>query len=190
MAIMHRMHHDPKTQSGPQTTGVTIHWISQYDLFAHLMGLGVDGSNSRLITEMAKIKPGDKVLDVGCGTGDLTLAAAKYIGATGSAYGIDAAPEEIEIARKKAQRSDSNAIFNVGLIEKLDFADATFAIVISRLVIHHLPHDLKRQGFREIYRMLKPGGLVFIADFKPPTSPLLAHLTSASACIPGLTKFN
>ncbi|MBI4789033.1 MAG: methyltransferase domain-containing protein [Chloroflexi bacterium] len=173
------MHDHAKTKSGPETTGVTIHWTSQHDIFARLMGLGVNGSNSRTIIEMAKIKPGDKVLDMGCGTGDLTLTAAKSTGASGSAYGIDAAPEGIEIARKKAKRSGVAAIFNVGLIEKLDFADANFDVVISRLVIHHLPDDLKRRGFEEIFRVLKPGGRVFLADFKPPTNPLLAHAAIA-----------
>lgn len=176
---MHRMHHDPITKSGPETTGATIHWTSQHDIFVSLMGLGVNGPNSRMIIEMAKIKPGDKVLDVGCGTGDLTLTAKKYAGASGSANGIDASPEGIDIARKKAERGGSGAVFEVGLIERIAYPDATFDVVISRLVIHHLPDDLKRQGFSEIYRVLKPGGLCFLADFKPPTNPLLVHVISA-----------
>ena len=176
---MHRMHNDPKARSGPETAGATIHWTSQYDIFASLIGLGVNGPNSRMIIEMAKIKPGDKVLDVGCGTGDLTLTAKKYAGASGSAYGIDASPEGVDMARKKAKRSGSETVFEVGLIEKIAYPDATFDVVISRLVIHHLPDDLKRQGFKEIYRVLKPGGLFFLADFKPPTNPILAHVTSA-----------
>jgi len=176
---MHRMHNDPKTRSGPETTGITIHWASQYDLFTGLMGLGVNRPNSRMVVEMAKIKPGDKVLDVGCGTGNLTLTAKKYAGASGSANGIDASPEMIELARKKAKRTGTEAVFDVGLIEMIAFPDATFDVVISRLVIHHLPDDLKRQGFVEIFRVLKPGGLFFLADFNPPTNPALAHVTSA-----------
>jgi ubiquinone/menaquinone biosynthesis C-methylase UbiE len=172
---MHRMHNDPKTKDGPETTGITIHWASQYDFFTGLMGLGVNSPNSRMVVEMAKIKPGDKILDVGCGTGNLTLTAGKF----GSAYGIDSSPEMIEIARKKATRSGSATVFDVGLIEKIAFPDSTFDVVISRLVIHHLPDDLKRQGFAEIFRVLKPGGLFFIADFNPPTNPILAHVTSA-----------
>ena len=105
---MHRMHHGPQTKSGPETTGATIHWVPQYDIFASLMGLGVNGSNSRMIIEMSKIKPGDKILDVGCGTGDLTLTAKKYAGASGSAYGIDPSPEGIDIARKKAKHSGAH----------------------------------------------------------------------------------
>jgi len=176
---MHRMHNVPKTASGPETTGATIHWASQYDIFTSLLGLGVNRPNSRMIVEMAKIEPGDKVLDVGCGTGNLTLTAQRYAGASGSAYGIDASPEMIAVAQKKARRSGSGTAFEVGLIEAIAYPDATFDVVISRLVIHHLPDDLKRQGFREIYQVLKPGGLFFLADFKPPTNPVLAHVTSA-----------
>ncbi|MBI4788917.1 MAG: methyltransferase domain-containing protein [Chloroflexi bacterium] len=173
---MHTMHRDPQAKRGPETTGAVIHWTPQHDIFVRLMGLGVDGSNSRMVVEMAKIKPGDKVLDVGCGTGDLTLTAKKYAGASGSAHGIDASPEGIAIARKKAERSGDGAVFDVGLIEKLAYPDATFDVVISRLVIHHLPDELKRQGFKEIYRVLKPGGLFFLVDFKPPSNPVLAHV--------------
>ena len=176
---MHRMHDDLKTRSGPETTGATIHKASQYDIHTGLMGLGVNRSNSRMIIEMAKIKLGDKVLDVGCGTGNLTLTAKRYAGASGSAYGIDASPEMIDVARKKAKRTGSETDFEVGLIEKIAYPDATFDVVISRLVIHHLPDDLKRQGFAEIFRVLKPGGLFFLADFNPPANPILAHVASA-----------
>jgi demethylmenaquinone methyltransferase/2-methoxy-6-polyprenyl-1,4-benzoquinol methylase/phosphoethanolamine N-methyltransferase len=142
------------------------------------MGLGVNGSNSRMVVEMAGIQPGDKVLDVGCGTGNLTLTAKRYAG-SGSVYGIDASPEMIEEARKKARRSGSAATFELGLIEKLPYPDATFDVVVSRLVIHHLPDDLKRRGFAEIFRVLKPGGRLFLADFDPPTNSLLKHVVNA-----------
>lgn len=176
---MYSMHNDPKTKSGLETTGATLHKASQYDIHTSLMGLGVNRSNSRMIIEMAKIKPGDKVLDVGCGSGNLTLTAQEYAGASGSVYGIDGAPEMIEVARQKAKRSGSEAVFEVGLIEKIPYPEATFDVVISRLVIHHLPDDLKRRGFTEILRVLKPGGWIFLADFNPPTNPILAHIASA-----------
>ena len=175
---MHSMHNDSKTRNGPETTGATLHKASQYDIHTGLMGLGVNGPNSRMIIKMAKIKPGDKVLDVGCGSGNLTLTAKKYVGASGSAYGIDAAPEMIEVACKKAKRNGFEAIFEIGLIEKIPYLDATFDVVINRLVIHHLPDDLKRRGFAEIFRVLKPGGHFFVADFKPPTNPVLAHVAT------------
>jgi ubiquinone/menaquinone biosynthesis C-methylase UbiE len=178
MTGMHKMHNDSETKSGPQTKGATIHSASQYDFHTSLMGLGVNRANSRMIVEMAKIKPGNRVLDVGCGSGNLTLTAKKYVGPSGSAYGIDAAPEMIEIARKKAERSRMEATFQVGLIEEIPYSDASFDVVISRLVIHHLPQEVRRRGFAEIFRVLRPGGVVFLADFKPPTNPVLARVAS------------
>ena len=179
MATMHGMRNDHKAKNGPETTGAVIHWTSPHDILVRLMGLGVNGANSRMIIEKANIKSGEKVLDVGCGTGDLTLTAKNYAGASGSAYGIDPSPEGIDLARKKAERMSLEAVFEVGLIEKIPYPDATFDVVISRLVIHHLPDDLKRQGFAEIFRVLRLGGRVFLADFRPPTNPILAHLASA-----------
>lgn len=176
---MDRLHNEPRINSGPRTAGRTIHWASQYDLITGLLGLGVNRANSRMVIELASIKPGDRVLDVGCGTGNLTLTAHTYAGSSGKVYGIDASPEMIQVAKQKASRSRREVIFDVGLIEKLAFPDATFDVVISRLVIHHLPDDLKRNGFAEILRVLKPGGHLLIADFIPPTNPVLNHLTSA-----------
>lgn len=177
---MHKNHKHLEKVKGPQTTGATIHWVPQYDFFAGLMGLGVKGSNTRQVIGMAQVKPGDKVLDVGCGTGDLTLAAQNAAGPTGLACGIDPAPEGIAVAQGKAGRLNSAAKFSVGLIEKIDFPDAAFDLAISRLVIHHLPDDLKRQGFAEVFRVLKPGGRLFMVDFKPPSSPILKHLVLAA----------
>lgn len=176
---MHGTHHHAKTRSGPQTAGATLHKASQYDLHTRLLGLGFNRPNSKLIIEMAMIKPGDKVLDVGCGSGNLTLTAKIYAGPSGSVYGIDAAPEMIEIAKKKAARLRLEAVFDVGLIENLAFPDAIFDVVMSRLVIHHLPGDLKRRGFAEMFRVLKPGARLFLADFQPSTNPILAHIVSA-----------
>ncbi len=176
---MHGMQNELKTGSGPETKGITLHNASRYDIHTNLMGLGVNGSNSRMVVEMAKLQQGNKVLDVGCGTGNLTLTAKKYVGASGSVYGIDASPEMIAEARKKANHIGLEGTFEIGLIEKLPYPDATFDVVISRLVIHHLPDDLKRQGFAEICRVLKPGGRLFVADFNPPSNPILARVTFA-----------
>jgi ubiquinone/menaquinone biosynthesis C-methylase UbiE len=176
---MHRMNNEPRIKDAPETTGVTIHWAGQYEFFTRLLGLGTDGSNSRMVIELAHIKPGDHVLDVACGTGSLTLTARSAAGPTGKVHGIDAAPEMIEVARQKAARLHSAVVFDVGLIEQLAFPTSSFDVVISRLAIHHLPDDLKHKGFAEILRVLKPGGHLLIADFRAPSNPVLNHITSA-----------
>lgn len=176
---MHKLHNAPSMEHGPQTEGITLHWASRYDLMSRLSGMGPSGRNSKMVIELARIKPGDSVLDAACGTGNLTLTAQSYAGPTGKVVGIDAAPEMIEFARAKAARTGVKVAFQVGLIEQLEFPDATFDVVISRLAIHHLPDHLKHKGFAEILRVLKPGGHVLIADFKPPANPIISHITSA-----------
>ncbi len=176
---MNRHHHSMEHSAGPETSGVILHWFPQYDFFAGLIGLGVNGSNSRMVVEMAQIKPGEIVLDVGCGTGDLTLAAQNAAGPAGLVYGIDPSSDGVEMARKKATKRGFATRFDVGLIEKLEFPEATFDVAISRLMIHHLPDELKQKGFAEIYRVLKPGGRLFMVDFQPPSNPVLRHFSSA-----------
>ena len=176
---MHRLHNQPRIKNGPQTTGTTIHWASRYDLLTSMLGLGANRPNSRMVIELANVKPGDRVLDVGCGTGSLSLTAQSYAGPSGKVYAIDAAPEMIEVAKKKASRSGLGVVFEVGLIEELAFPDATFDVVISRLAMHHLPDDLKRRGLAEVLRVLKPGGKFLIADFNPPSNPVLNHIATA-----------
>src|SRR5215208_4665348 len=120
--IMHQTHKPPEESRGPKTRGSTLHKASQYDFHTRMMGLGVNQPNSKMIVEMAKIKQGDTVLDVGCGSGNLTLTAKRYAGMSGSVYGIDASPEMINVARKKAKHSGANVLFDVGVIEELPFA--------------------------------------------------------------------
>ncbi len=175
---MHRIHNEPRIQNAPETSGRTLHWAGRYDIMSVLLGMGVNSSNSRMVVELAQIKPGDSVLDVACGTGNLTLTAKAYAGADAKVHGIDASPEMIEVARKKTARSKYKVVFDVGLIEKLDFPDGTFDVVISRLAIHHLPDDLKPKAFAEILRVLKPGGHLLIADFSQPSNHVMGHLTA------------
>ena len=176
---MHKFQNEPGIENSPQTSGTVLHRASQYDFHTRLLGLGSNGRNSRMVIELAKIQPGDSVLDVGCGSGSLTLAAKSVAGPTGKVHGIDASPEMIEVAQKKANHSGLEVVFKLSLIEELAFPDATFDVVISRLAIHHLPDELKQKGLGEILRVLKPGGHLLIADFRPPTNPVLNHLTSA-----------
>lgn len=170
----------------PQTRGDTIHWARWYDLLTNAVLLGKERGLREMTVEMAAIKPGDTVLDVGCGTGNLTLVAHAQAGEAGEVHGIDAAPEMVEAARSKTG-SKAAVDFQVGLIEELPFPDDYFDVVLSSLMIHHLPDDLKRNGFAESRRVLKPGGHLFAIDFEPPTNPLVRHLL-ALAFSPGMTE--
>ena len=117
--------------------------------------------------DLAAITLGHTVLDVGCGTGNLTMAAKIRAGTECEVCGIDAAPEMIQKAEQKAAEKQLNIHYQVGLIEDIPFPDNKFDVVISSLMLHHLPEDLKRQGIAEISRVLKPGGRFVAVDVDP-----------------------
>ena len=168
-------HHLNSVEQPPQTDGLLIRWGSYYDLAVTMTTLGQDQRLRKATVDQAWIKPGDHVLDVGCGTGEVALLA-KTRAKAGKVYGIDPAPEMIAVARKKAARKKLTIDFRVGVIEALPFSDASIDVVTSSLMMHHLPEDLKARGLAEIYRVLRPGGRLLIADFMRPTGSFLNHL--------------
>lgn len=147
-----------------QTEGRMIRWAAFYDGLVNILTLGHAGMLRNITVDQAQLKPGEKVLDVGCGTGGVTIPAKLRVGKNGEAAGIDPAPEMIAVARKKAARAGLEIDFRVGVIESLPYPDGTFDAVTSSLMMHHLPNELQVSGLAEIYRVLKPGGRLLIAD--------------------------
>jgi ubiquinone/menaquinone biosynthesis C-methylase UbiE len=86
--------------------------------------------------------------------------------------GIDAAPEMIAEAKRKAARAGATIEYQVTVVESVPYADDSFDVVLCSLVLHQLPHALQRQGLAEIRRVLRPGGCLQIIDFRRPTSRL------------------
>lgn len=162
---MNEIHHHQPT---PTTSGRTIRWAQRYDLLVRLLTIGRERTLRNEMIRQAAISTGSAVLDVGCGTGTLTLLAKAEAGDQGQVYGIDAAPEMIDVARQKAAQQNRHVDFQVGVIEALPFSDGMFDVVLSSLMFHHLPSDLKQRGLAEIYRVLKPGGCVTIVDMTRP----------------------
>jgi ubiquinone/menaquinone biosynthesis C-methylase UbiE len=158
--------HGQAAAGGPATEGRLIHWARWYDPFVTIFALGQNQALRRRTAELAGIKPGDRVLDVGCGTGDLTLAAAARAGAQGEVVGIDASPEMIAAARQKAVRRGYAARFDVALIERIPYPNDSFDVVLSSLMLHHLPGQLKQDGLAEVYRVLRPGGRLLVVDMQ------------------------
>lgn len=117
----------------------------------------------RLVAE-ASIAEGDRVLDLGCGTGTLTIALhQRQPGAR--VLGLDADPAVLEIARSKASGAGANVGFLQGLSVALPFEDDHFDAAFSSLLFHHLTTEDKLRTFREVHRVLKPGSEFLIADW-------------------------
>lgn len=151
----------------PVTEGMTLDRLAPlYDVLCRIVGLG-PGFRRRTI-DLARLAPGERVLDVGCGTGVLTRLAADRVGPTGVAIGIDAAPDMIRVAREKATIEWNGARFQLGAVEDLKFENGSFDVALVSLLLHHLPPDLKHRGLREILRVLRPGGRVIVAEFDRP----------------------
>ena len=161
----------------PRTKGLVIHWAARYDLLAWLLTRGREQAFREHLIGLASLEPGDSVLDIGCGTGTLAIAATRHVGPAGAVYGIDASPPMIARATRKAAKAGAPAVFQLAAAEQLPFADARFDVVLSTLMLHHLPRDVRQQCATEIRRVLKPGGRVFVVDFGRAQSRrgLLAH---------------
>lgn len=170
------MHH--KTADAPKTTGRVIHWARYYDLFGKLISFGRDKAIRQKFVELAAPQPGEKILDVGCGTGTLAIALKPGVGEAGAVHGIDASPEMIEVAKEKAAKTQAAIDFQNALIEEIPFPAASFDLVTSSLMLHHLPDDLKRKGLVEIRRVLKPGGRFLAMDFAAHGHGPIGHLLS------------
>jgi len=147
-----------------------------YDAMTWILTLGRERKLRDRTVALARVATGERVLEVGCGTGSLALAAKAVAGSAGEVFGIDPDGQMIAAARKKAARKKADVHFESGAGEKLRFADGEFDRVLCSLVLHHLPPDLKVAVLAEIRRVLKPGGIFLAVDFGPGGHSLVGHL--------------
>lgn len=112
---------------------------------------------------LGPIQAGERVLDIGCGAGVDTFIAAQMVGPTGKVVGIDLVPEMLDRAKKNlALINLENVVFRTATAEDLPFANAEFDVVISNGAFNLIPD--KAKALTEIFRILKPGGRLMIAD--------------------------
>lgn len=140
----------------------------------------------------ANIQSGQRVLDLGCGTGTLLLMI-KRAQPRAVVTGVDGDADVLEIARAKAARADLPVSFSQALASALPYPDNTFDQVLSSLVFHHLASSVKRAALREIYRVLREDGELHLLDFGAPhtrlgmlAAPLLRRLEQAADNLDGL----
>ncbi|MCH8286564.1 methyltransferase domain-containing protein [candidate division KSB1 bacterium] len=112
---------------------------------------------------MEKLKPGEKVVDMGCGAGFDSFIAARMVGPDGQVIGVDMTPEMLEKAQNSLQSpSVSNIEFRLGYAEELPVSDNWADVVISNGVLNLTPD--KSATLRQLNRVLKPGGCLKFAD--------------------------
>src|SRR5437867_59687 len=150
------------------------------------MGLSCGNPNA-----LASLMPGEVVLDLGSGGGFDVFIAGRKVGASGRAIGVDMTSEMLQKARKNlaTYRQSSgldNVEFRLGEIEHLPLADASVDVVISNCVINLSPD--KPQVWREIARVLKPGGRVAVSDLallKPLPPAVVGMVEALAGCVAG-----
>jgi len=131
--------------------------------------LGVRRFHARLV-QQAVIQPQCRVLEIGCGTGNLALLA-KRLHPAAEVIGTDPDPRALARGRRKAERAGLSVRFDLAYAEALPFDDGSFDRVLSALMLHHLHAEVKGAALREVRRVLRPGGTLHLADFEGGHSP-------------------
>ncbi|MCZ7380909.1 MAG: methyltransferase domain-containing protein [Candidatus Methanoperedens sp.] len=149
---------------------LSFEWLTA--LYDPVMLLMRESTFKRSLVEKANIKNGYRVLDIGCGTATLTILIKKtYPGA--EVTGLDGDPKILEIARAKVANAGLDIALDTGMSFELPYPDCFFDRVVSSLVFHHLTREDKARTFKEIFRVLRSGGELHVADFGKPHNALM-----------------
>jgi ubiquinone/menaquinone biosynthesis C-methylase UbiE len=146
---------------GRVLTGIRARY---YDIGNALFGVPLV---TRRHVSLIRMKDGDSLLDVGCGTGAVLRRIQRAFGEGTSLLGIDPSPDILGVAAQKL-RACPNARVAPGIGEGLSFPDNSFDWVVSCLTTHHLPLDAKRLMIGECHRVLRPAGRLLVSDFGTP----------------------
>lgn len=154
-----------------------------FDPFIHLV-MGEERFK-RALVEQAAPRPGQRILDLGCGTGTLALMA-KQAEPAAAVTGLDADPAILALAREKADEAGIEIELDHGLSTELPYEDGSVDTVLSTLFFHHLGGADKRRTATEIARVLRPGGELHVVDYGRPSGPLMRAAITTVRLFDGL----
>ncbi|OGO23991.1 MAG: hypothetical protein A2Z28_03480 [Chloroflexi bacterium RBG_16_51_9] len=156
-----------------------------FDWVLNLLGYGK--TFKRLALELAEIVDGEKVLDVGCGSGTL-LIEAKMRYPDADCVGIDPDKEILQLAERKLEQAGVKARLVQGFAQELPFPSESFDLAISTLIFHHLSTPVKRGAIKEVYRILKDKGRFMLADFGQPDNIFVKLLLNLGSMFDGTSN--
>jgi len=145
--------------------GLVLHNAAFYDLTVWLMTLGRERRFREQLLDLAHIVSGESILDVGCGTGSLAIAAMRRVGASGRVCGVDASSEMLARAEKKAHSAGVCAEFRQAPVQSLPFSDGLFDCATATVMMHHLSRKSRAECATEVFRVLRPGGRFLVVEF-------------------------
>ncbi len=169
---------DPELMSGnePQSAtnahtdvGVLLTQPRRYRAFKSAFLLGRGGRLNDRLAGLAGPAPGADVVDIGCGPGDLARVLARRVGRV---TGVDPSPQMIDYANARS-RDMANCRFELGTAQALPLPDASVDLVTSTFAMHHIPAAHRGDAVAQMFRVLRPGGRLLLADTHP-TDPLLS----------------
>jgi SAM-dependent methyltransferase len=139
------------------------------------------------LLEQAALRPGERVLDLGSGTGTLAIQA-KRGQPEATIVGLDGDREVLRRARAKATDAGVEVDFDEGYSTEPPYADSSFDVVLSTLFFHHLTGADKRRTAAEVFRILKPGGRLEVADWGRPADPAMRLLSTSIRLLDGFEQ--
>lgn len=147
---------------------------SKYDIMNDLMSFGIHRLWKRITIEMSGVRPGDSVLDLAGGTGDLTRKFSKIVGESGRVVLADINSSMLEVGRERL--TDQGYVNNIEYVqanaECLPFADNSFDVITIAFGLRNVTD--KDAALRSMTRCLKPGGRLLVLEFSKPTNPLMS----------------
>ncbi|WP_194816534.1 methyltransferase domain-containing protein [Nocardia sp. XZ_19_385] len=146
--------------------GILLTNPRSYLIFRSVFMLGRSTSLNRKLAVLSGVRPGNRVADIGCGPGDLVRHLAQRTGAEGSVTGVDPSPEMIAYSTTHSAHLP-NCTFELAPAQQLPLPDASLDVLTCTFVMHHIPEAHRPAAVAQMFRVLRPGGRILLADTHP-----------------------